>query len=109
MKHLRKLRMFQGNEYISVDFLNKETQIVQLQPLGDQEADQFMTIDTSEGKKILHVESPSIHPNNAIVDELNDFYDAIYNDTKVSISGEDATNALKLAYRIASEVGKSFS
>lgn len=101
MKHMRKLRLFQENEYISLDFLNKETQIIKLDPVTDNSSSDQMTIDTSEGKKVFTMESPIILENNAIVDELNDFQNAIITDSQPTVSAQDGLRALELAYMIA--------
>jgi predicted dehydrogenase len=108
MKQMRKLRVFQENEYISIDFLKKESQIVKLEDLEDRDETQYMTIDTASGKKILNVEIPEVKENNAIVDELNDFYNAIQNDSPVSVDLEAGMKALELAYRIEAEIKKRF-
>lgn len=100
MKQMRKLRVFQENEYISIDFLKKETQIVKLEALEDRDESQYMTIDTANGKKILNIEMPKIIENNAIVDELNDFYSAIVNDSPIGVNLEAGMKALELAYMI---------
>lgn len=104
MKQMRKLRMFQGNEYISLDFLKKETQIVKLEPVSDKEAGNHMTIDTSTGKKIINIETPDIVENNAIVDELTDFHNAIRDNTAVSVPVEAGLKALELAYLIEEKI-----
>jgi len=104
MKEMRKLRMFQGNEYISLDFLKKETQIVKLEEVSDEEAVNHMTIDTSTGKKIINVVMPDIVENNAIVDELTDFYNAIRDNIAVSVPVEAGLKALELAYLIEEKI-----
>lgn len=104
MKHMRKLRMFQGNEYISLDFLNKETQIVKLESVTEEETGNHMTIDTSTGKKIINIETPDIVENNAIVDELTDFHNAIRDNATVSVPVEAGLKALELAYLIAEKI-----
>lgn len=96
--------MFQGDEYISLDFLNKETQIVKLQAVSDEDATEHMTIDTSTGKKIINIETPEIIENNAIVDELTDFYNSIKNDSLVSVPVEAGLKALELAYLIEDKI-----
>ncbi|MFT4535578.1 MAG: putative dehydrogenase [Saprospiraceae bacterium] len=104
MKQMRKLRMFQGNEYISLDFLNKETQIVKLEPVSNEEASNHMTIETSTGKKIINIETPEIVENNAIVDELTDFHNAIRDNRIVSVPVEAGLKALELAYLIEGKI-----
>ncbi len=104
MKQMRKLRMFQGNEYISLDFLKKETQIVKLDPVTDQEPLDHMIIDTSTGKKIISIETPEIIENNAIVDELTDFHNSIQDNTSVAVPVEAGLKALELAYLIEEQI-----
>jgi predicted dehydrogenase len=41
-----------------------------------------------------------VEPNNAILDELNAFADAIYNNTTPIVTLEDGTEALRMAYMI---------
>ena len=104
VKQMRKLRIFQENEYISLDFLKKESQIIKLKPLQPGEIADGMTFDTATGKKIMHIENPVITENNAIEDELNDFYDSIVNDKPVSVSVGAGVKALELAHLIASKI-----
>lgn len=105
MKQMRKLRLFQENEYISLDFLSKESQIIKLEPISDSESTDQMTIDTSGGKKIFTIESPTIVENNAIVEELNDFHNAILNNRPTMVSVHDGLMALELAHKIAEKIG----
>jgi predicted dehydrogenase len=107
MKQMRKLRVFQENEYISIDFLKKETQIVKLEDLEGRDENQYMTINTASGKKVLNVELPEIKENNAIVDELNDFHNAILNDKATRVGVEDGFRALELAYMIGEKIGQT--
>jgi len=85
MKQMRKLRLFQENEYISLDFLNKESQIIQINDI-EEGMDAPMTINTPTGRKAIHMEAPVTKENNAIVDELTDFYRAITDDTDTVVN-----------------------
>jgi len=104
VKQMRKLRLFQENEYISLDFLKKESQIIKLEPLAEGEISESMTIETAVGKKTIKFENPSIIENNAIEEELKDFYNSIKNDNSVSVSVGAGVKALELAYLIASKI-----
>ncbi len=104
VKQMRKLRLFQENEYISLDFLKKESQIIRLQPLADGETTDSMTIDTASGKKVITFENPEIIENNAIEEELKDFYQSINNDMDVSVTVGAGVKALELAHLIASKI-----
>jgi len=104
VKQMRKLRLFQENEYISLDFLNKETQIIKLEPLAEGETSEMITIDTNQGKKVMHFEHPPVQENNAIEEELKDFYRAIKNDEAVSVTVDAGVRALELAQLIARKI-----
>jgi predicted dehydrogenase len=104
VKQMRKLRLFQENEYISLDFLKKETQIIRIQPLPEGEQTSAMTIDTATGKKIISIENPAIIENNAIEEELKDFYNSIKQNKPVSVSVGAGVRALELAHLIASKI-----
>jgi len=104
VKQMRKLRLFQENEYISLDFLKKESQIIKLQPLAEGETSDAMTIDTTTGKKVISIENPSIIENNAIEEELKDFHNSIKNDESVSVTVGAGVKALELAHLIASKI-----
>ncbi|MDF1695828.1 MAG: Gfo/Idh/MocA family oxidoreductase [Saprospiraceae bacterium] len=104
VKQMRKLRIFQENEYISLDFLKKESQIIKLRSAEKEETIEGMTIDTNNGKKIITIENPAIVENNAIEDELKDFYNSIKYDSEVSVPVEAGVKALELAYLIAGKI-----
>ncbi len=107
MKNMRKMRIFQKDAYISLDFLDKEAQVVRIE--DDQAEGNFegMTIHTSEGVKRLMIESPEIMLNNAIEDELKDFYLAVTGNKPVSVTVEDGFKALQLAQIIEDKISKN--
>jgi predicted dehydrogenase len=104
MKNMRKSRFFQGDAYISVDFLEKSVEVLRLENVPDPEkADPLaMLIDLGKGKgtKQIIFEKPEIIPVNAIKTELESFAHAIrYNKTPL-VSIEDGYAALDLAHKI---------
>ena len=102
MKNMRKIRLFQKNTYISIDFLEKESQIITLE---DQYTDDVvMPLDTANGKKYVALSSPMVEGSNAIVDELMDFHSTIINNLEPKVSIEDGYHALLLAKRIEEEL-----
>ncbi|HOY04268.1 MAG TPA: Gfo/Idh/MocA family oxidoreductase [Saprospiraceae bacterium] len=110
LKQMRKMRIFQPDHYLSLDFLDKNAQIVRLfeqdaQNLPPQ--DQLMEFDTSKGKKWLQLQMPETAPVNAIQRELETFYDAIAQNTEPVVTLKDGAGALKLAHRILKEIGKA--
>lgn len=111
MKNMRKSRFFQKDAYISVDFLEKEMEVVRMQDV-DGEPDPFdMVFDMGEGKPIKKIlfDKPDIEPTNAIKEELSTFHDAIVNDTVPIVPLEDGYLALEVAQKIVEKLKASTS
>ncbi len=103
---MRKMRLFQKNSYISIDFLEKKTEITKLS--GKPEKDAFIfEIETTHGKKTIALHSPKIVDNNAIKMELQSFKDAIQNNTHTVVSEIDGFRAMELAHQILEKIGSN--
>lgn len=101
MKNMRKSRFFQKDAYISVDYLDKTCEVVKMKDAPEQPGDFDMILQNAEGEsKQIYFNNPSVEPNNAILDELEAFADAINNNTTPVVTLEDGTEALRVAYRI---------
>ncbi len=101
MKNMRKSRFFQKDAYISVDYLEKSVEIVRMKDAPEVPGDFDMILQNAEGvKKQIYFEHPKISQNNAILDELETFADAINNNTTPIVTLEDGTQALRVAYQI---------
>ena len=101
LKNMRKSRFFQKDAYISVDFLEKKTEVVKMKNAPKNPGDFDMILQNAEGqKKQIYFENPNIVPNNAILDELETFAEAIKNNTKPIVTLLDGANALKVAHQI---------
>lgn len=101
MKNMRKSRFFQKDAYISIDFLKKEVEVVKMKNAPKNPGDFDMILKNAEGvSKQIYFESPKISPNNAILDELESFSDAITNKTKPIVTLRDGADALRVAYQI---------
>jgi predicted dehydrogenase len=104
MKNMRKSRFFQSDAYISVDFLDKKTEILRLENVPEPDlADPLaMLIDLGKGKgtKQIIFEKPEIKPVNAIKTELESFATAIKSNKTPLVSIEDGYAALDVAYKI---------
>ena len=105
MKNMRKSRFFQKDAYISVDFLDKVCEVVKMKDAPEIPGDFDMILQNAEGvKKQIYYENPSVEANNAILDELESFADAITNNTTPVVTLEQATEALRVAYQIIDEM-----
>jgi predicted dehydrogenase len=102
VKNMRKSRFFQKDAYVSVDFLEKKSEIVRMQEATGDEGPFSMVLDLGEGKgkKEIIFENPKVHPTNAIREELYSFNQAITNNTEPIVTIEDGYKALKVAQEI---------
>lgn len=101
MKSMRKARFFQKDAYISVDYLDKICEVVKMKDAPEVPGDFDMILQNAEGvKKQIYYDNPSVHQNNAILDELETFADAINNNTIPIVTLEDGTEALRVAHQI---------
>ena len=103
LKPMRKLRLFQSDAYLTIDFLEKKSEVVRIKQVDGKQDDPFALImDMGEGKpkKQIIFESPDIVNVNALVEELNSFYDSVLNNSLPVVSIDDGYEALKLANEI---------
>lgn len=106
MKKMRKMRLFQKDSYISVDFLDKKTEIISLKGEADAGAFTF-DLDTPGGKKTIAVSSPKIEEVNAIKLELQSFADSILNNKPTAVSEIDGYLAMEVAHQILDKIGSA--
>jgi len=101
MKNMRKSRFFQRDAYISVDFFEKECEVVRMKDVPENPDDYAMILTNAEGvKKQIYFDNPEVKANNAILDELNSFAYAINNDTEPEVTLKQGTEALRVAMKI---------
>jgi predicted dehydrogenase len=103
MKKMRKMRLFQKDAYIGIDFLNKKTEIIKLKSPQDVDAFSF-DLDTLHGKKTIAVVNPQVPEVNAIKRELESFRDAILNNTPTLVSEVDGYRAMDVAHQILQKI-----
>jgi len=104
LKNMRKTRFFQRDAYISVDFLEKKCEVVKMKDAPKNPGDFDMILQNAEGiKKQIYFDNPEISENNAILDELESFADAINNNTKPVVTLHDGTEALRVATMIINQ------
>lgn len=101
LKNMRKTRFFQRDAYVSVDFLEKKCEVVKMKDAPKEPGDFDMILQNAEGiKKQIYFDNPDVAGNNAILDELESFADAINNNTKPIVTLHDGTEALRVATMI---------
>lgn len=107
MKNMRKSRFFQKDAYISVDYLDKVCEVVRMKDAPEVPGDFDMILQNAEGiKKQIYFDNPGVEANNAILDELETFADAINNNTTPIVTLEDGTEALRVAHMIIQSMEK---
>ena len=107
MKNMRKSRFFQKDAYISVDYLDKICEVVKMKDAPEVPGDFDMILQNAEGeRKQIYFNNPDVAPNNAILDELVTFANAINNNTTPIVTLEDGTEALRVAYMIIDSMEK---
>ena len=106
MKKMRKIRLFQKDAYIGIDFLEKNTEIIKLKKPEDPETFSF-DIETHQGTKTISIENPVIEDGNAIKAELSSFVHAIINNETPVVSEIDGFLAMEVAHQILEKISKS--
>ena len=106
MKKMRKMRLFQKDAYIGIDFLEKKTEIIRLNVPGDSNVFTF-DIETNNGKKTVAIANPPVLEVNAIKLELEEFRDAIVNNTDTPVSVVDGFRAMEVAHQILEKIGNA--
>ena len=104
MKKMRKMRLFQKDAYIGIDFLEKKTEVIKLNAPGDTNVFTF-DIETNNGKKTIAIANPVIEDGNAIKMELEAFYHAIINNTDTPVNVLDGFRAMDVAHQILDKIG----
>ncbi|MGF7231042.1 Gfo/Idh/MocA family protein [Arachidicoccus sp.] len=104
MKKMRKMRLFQKEAYVGIDFLEKKTEIIKMKQ--DQDKDTFnFDIDTPNGgKKTIAIANPKVQDSNAIKEELQSFTNSIMNRKPVVVSEIDGYLAMEVAHRIIEKI-----
>lgn len=103
MKKMRKMRLFQKDSYIGIDFLEKKTEIIKLKSDEDQDLFSF-DIETPNGVRTIAVENPEITNTNAIKSELTAFRDSILQDNPTQVSELDGYMAMDVAHQILQKI-----
>ncbi|HLP15887.1 MAG TPA: Gfo/Idh/MocA family oxidoreductase [Bacteroidota bacterium] len=106
-KKMRKMRMFQSNAYISIDFLKGQSEVFRLGDPNDPVSNSTMMLGEIErGKKkrtiiYEHLEQKDV---NALKCELESFLSAIAAQRRPIVSGEDGQRALEVAQEIMKQI-----
>ena len=103
MKKMRKVRLFQKDAYIGIDFLEKKTEVIKLRHPEDKNVFSF-DIETPNGIKTIAIANPEIPEVNAIKKELEEFVSAIENDSQPIVNEIDGYRAMEVAHQILQKI-----
>ena len=103
MKKMRKMRMFQRDAYIGIDFLDKKTEVIRLTKEKDENLFSF-DIETPAGVRTIAIENPMVNDVNAIRRELESFVASIQNNTHPVVNEIDGFRALEVAHQIVQKI-----
>lgn len=108
MKKMRKIRLFQKDAYIGIDFLEKNTEIIKLKQPDESDAFSF-DIETHQGTKTISISNPVVEEGNAILSELSSFVESIEKDQPTVVNEIDGYLAMEVAHQILDKISKSAS
>jgi predicted dehydrogenase len=109
-KKMRKMRMFQRDAYISLDFITGVSEVFRLLPPDQKPKGLFKTfgeIGIGDKKKIVAYEQPKFKEVNALKLELELFINAIVKGGIPIVSGKDGLKALRVAEMIITKIEES--
>lgn len=104
---MRKMRMFQSNAYIAIDFQLGSADVFRLGNEGEGSIWSTMLLgQIGEGKKKRSIiyEQPEIKKINALKYELESFINAVQNNSRPIVNGEDGRMALDVAQQIMNKI-----
>ena len=106
-KKMRKMRLFQRDAYISVDFSEGSAEVFRLIDEGEGTAKSTMmlgAIESGSRKRQIVYEQPDVVEVNALKYELERFIEAVQNDLTPIVSGTDGLHALQVAHDIIERI-----
>lgn len=106
MKKMRKMRLFQKDAYVGIDFLEKKTEIIKYKTPDDKNVLSF-DIDTGHGKKTIAIAAPAVKENNALKMELESFKNAILNNQPTVVNEVDGYRAMEVAHLILDKISRN--
>lgn len=108
-KKMRKMRLFQRDAYISIDFSDGTAEVFRLVDENEKVENIAMMLgQINAGTKNRNIvfEKPEIKEVNALMHELQLFVDAVQNDVQPVVTGKDGLQALKVAHDIITKINQ---
>ena len=108
-KKMRKMRIFQKDAYISIDFQQGFSEVFRLADENEKSNDLAVNLGQIEKGKVkrnIVYEQPEIKEVNALKYELELFIDSVINDKPPVVSALDGLHALEVAEMILDQIEK---
>ena len=99
-KNVRKFRVFTKNHFVSINLLDKITEVIKIKNAGLNSKNLILDPGNGTQKKEIVFEHPIILPTNAINEELNTLYECINLNKKTIVGIDEAIRVLELATEI---------
>ncbi|HEX9935119.1 MAG TPA: Gfo/Idh/MocA family oxidoreductase [bacterium] len=99
-KKMRKMRLFQKDAYISIDFLQKQSEVYRLEAAGEGADMVLGEIGAGENKKVVVYRRPDAPDVNSLKIELETFLRAVRGEAVHAVTGEEGRHALAVAMDI---------
>jgi predicted dehydrogenase len=109
---MRKMRLFQNDAYISIDFSQGLSEVFRLVDEGDPQAKPTMMlgkIDQGERKRLIVYEQPEVKEVNSLKYELELFIKSVVEGTPPPVSGRDGLQALEVAQEIMRSISQNLA
>jgi predicted dehydrogenase len=105
IKQMRKVRLFQKDAYLGLDFLEKNAQVLRMTAFeGGEIPPHAFELETPQGTKVISMEIPPTEPVNAILEELRSFAGSILEGNPPVVSLEEGYEALRVAWAVMKEI-----
>lgn len=105
MKQMRKVRLFQKDAYIGLDFLEKTAQVLRMyEQDGSPVPPNGFELETPSGTKVITMDMPPAEPVNAIKEELRAFAASIGEGKPPVVSLQEGYEALRVAWAIMGQI-----
>ena len=95
MENMRRMRIFQPGQYLSIDFGKKEIMTIRLKP-GEQ-----------GGHPVPDISKASFQEQDALDLELRDFIKHVRNRTRPAVAGEEGRRALDVALQVVEQINSN--
>lgn len=105
IKNMRKTRIFQRDSYVTIDFLEKKTEIFKLYNEQPSDINTFeIDLGENKNKKYIHFDTPEIVPVNSIKMELELFANSIYMNKQTEVTVLEGLKAMEVAYGVLDKI-----